>query len=148
MSARPKDIGTASETAVRNALIGLGYDERSVQRHVLKGAHDEGDIWLETDDGLIIFEVKGGAMAKNASVGQVTKWMKETVEETANARAMYGFLVTQRAGVGLPRAHEWPAHVMLSDLARILGTTASATSPIQRVTMPLWLLVKAIRGEG
>jgi sugar lactone lactonase YvrE len=113
---KSKDIGTRAETAVRNYLLSVGYNPLNAHRNVLKGTADEGDVWLRESYGLIVFEVKGGKAAKEASYGQVEKWMQEAETERANANAKFGFLVTQRAGVGYPRAGEWWAYAKVQDI--------------------------------
>lgn len=113
---KSKDIGTRAETAVRNYLLSVGYNPLDAHRNVLKGTADEGDVWLRESYGLIIFEVKGGKAAKEASYGQVEKWMQEAETERVNANGKFGFLVTQRAGVGYPRAGEWWAYAKVQDI--------------------------------
>jgi sugar lactone lactonase YvrE len=113
---KSKDIGTRAETAVRNYLLSVGYNPLDAHRNVLKGTADEGDVWLRESYGLIVFEVKGGKAAKEASYGQIEKWMQEAETERANANAKFGFLVTQRAGVGYPRAGEWWAYAKVQDI--------------------------------
>lgn len=113
---KSKDIGTRAETAVKNYLLSVGYSPLDAHRQVLKGSLDEGDVWLRETYGLIVFEVKGGKAAKEASHGQVEKWMQEAETEKTNASAKFGFLVTQRAGVGYPRAGEWWAYARVQDI--------------------------------
>ncbi len=114
---KAKAIGTRAETAVRNYLLSAGYDELEAHRNVLSGSQDQGDVWLrEPTRGLIVFELKGGNAAKNASYEQCLKWFKETEKEKKHAGANFGFLVTQRAGVGYPRAGQWWAYAALVDL--------------------------------
>lgn len=145
---KSKDIGTRAETAVKNFLLTAGYTPLEAHRNVLKGSADEGDVWLrEKTHGLIIFEVKGGKSAKEASQGQVLKWFAEASTERLNASANYGFLVTQRAGVGYPRAGDWWAYAKLSDLHELAGFAFEGSyekSPIVRIT--LMELVKLING--
>lgn len=117
---KAKAIGTRAETAVRNYLLSVGYSELEAHRNVLKGSDDEGDVWLrEPTYGLIVFEVKGGKAAKDASYQQIQKWYQEAETEKTNANASFGFLVAQRAGVGYPRAGEWWAYAKLGDLGSI-----------------------------
>ena len=113
---KSKDIGTRAETAVKNYLLSVGYSPLDAHRQVLKGSQDEGDVWLRETYGLIVFEVKGGKAAKEASHGQIEKWMQEAETEKTNASAKFGFLVTQRAGVGYPRAGEWWAYATVQDI--------------------------------
>ena len=133
---KAKAIGTRAETAVRNYLLSQGYSEMDAHRNVLTGSQDQGDVWLRHPDlGLIVFEIKGGKMAKEASYQQVKVWHGEAKKEAKHASANFGFLVTQRAGVGYPRAGEWWAFVTFGDLCRLHGI-ADVTSPtIVRVTL-------------
>ncbi len=64
---KAKNIGTRAETAIRNYLLSQGYTELQARRNVLSGSEDQGDIWLESEQGLVVFESKGGDMAKKAS---------------------------------------------------------------------------------
>lgn len=133
---KSKNIGTRAETAVRNYLLSVGYSELAAHRNVLKGSDDEGDVWLrEENHGLIVFEVKGGKAAKEASHGQIQKWLQETETERGNAHASFGFLVTQRAGVGYPRAGEWWAYANLSDLIALRTGLRAADTTIVRITL-------------
>lgn len=142
---KAKQIGTAAETAVRNYLLSVGYSELAAHRNVLKGSDDEGDVWLrEENRGLIIFEVKGGKSAKGASHEQVRKWFEEAETERDNANAKFGFLVTQRAGYGYPRAGEWYAYASLSDLINLRTNLVVTDSTLVRVTLAE--LVRLIHG--
>lgn len=143
---KAKNIGTRAETAVRNYLLSTGYTELEARRNVLSGSQDQGDIWLDDSDvGLVVFEIKGGDMAKKASHEQCLKWLDEAQREKKNAGANYGFLVTQRAGVGYPRANEWWAYAKLGDVLT-LSTGHPITDSIV-VRLSLKDLVKIIRGE-
>lgn len=116
---RPKAIGTAAESAVRNYLLSCGFSALEAHRNVLKGSADEGDVWLRHPFiGLVVFEVKAGKAAKTASHGQIGKWFDEAVKECAAAGGIRPILVTQRAGVGAPRAGEWWAYTSRAGLSR------------------------------
>lgn len=142
---KSKSIGTRAETAVRNYLLTVGYSELAAHRNVLKGSDDEGDVWLrEENRGLIVFEVKGGKAAKEASYGQIQKWFDEATLERDNAKGTFGFLVTQRAGVGYPRAGEWWAYVSLADI--IFLRTNIRVNDFALVRITLAELVKLIHG--
>lgn len=142
---KSKNIGTRAETAVRNYLLSVGYSELAAHRNVLKGSDDEGDVWLrEESRGLIIFEVKGGKAAKEASHGQIQKWFTEAETERDNAHANFGFLVTQRAGVGYPRAGEWWAYANLTDLIALRTGLRPTDSTLVRLTLAE--LVRLIHG--
>ena len=142
---KAKAIGTRAETAVRNYLLSAGYGQLEAHRNVLAGSEDQGDVWLrEQNRGLIVFELKGGNMAKNASYEQCLKWFKEAEREKKHANANYGFLVTQRAGVGYPRAGEWWAYATLGDLSSLLGSDIDDDPTVVRLT--LRELVRLIRG--
>jgi hypothetical protein len=132
---KQKDIGTKAETAVKNAIIQYGYTPMEAHRNILKGSADEGDVWLRSIIGLIVFEVKGGKAAKEASYEQIKKWCIEAETERVNASASFGFLVTQRAGVGYPRAGEWWAYVKLQDLIKLKTYSTIMDKTIVRLTL-------------
>lgn len=133
---KAKAIGTRAETAVRNYLLSIGYTELQAHRNVLKGSDDEGDVWLRDETyGLIVFEVKGGKAAKEASYQQIQKWYEEAETECQNANANFGFLVTQRAGVGYPRAGEWWAYATIGDLASIRYGIGIPENTLVRLTL-------------
>lgn len=112
---RPKDIGTAAETAVKKVLQRYWP---AADRSPLRGANDAGDI---DGTGDFIWEVKGGAAAKTASEGQVQYWVDEAKREARHAKVPFGILVTQRGGYGSPRADQWWVHVDMSTLNRLMG---------------------------
>ena len=141
---KAKSIGTRAETAVRNYLLSVGYDPLNAHRNVLKGSDDEGDVWLRESYGLIVFEIKGGKMAKDASYEQCKKWLDEAELERDNAKGKLGFLVTQRAGVGYPRAGDWWAYARLGDLIYLRTHLENINGSIVR--LPLSDLVKLIHG--
>ncbi len=88
---KSKAIGTKAETALRNYLLSVGYGPLEAHRNVLTGSEDEGDVWVrDPEQGLIVFEVKGGAAAKNASHEQMKKWFNEAEVERDNAGGAYG----------------------------------------------------------
>lgn len=142
---KSKAIGTRAETAVRNYLLSTGYSELEAHRNVLKGSDDEGDVWIRDPKlGLIVIEVKGGKAAKDASYEQCLRWFGEAEKEKKNASGSYGFLVTQRAGVGYPRAGDWWAYASLRDLFHLGLSTDFDSSAIVRITLKE--LVNLIRG--
>lgn len=117
---RPKDIGTADETAVARAFARNGFGQ--AERRSLKGTKDCGDIVGML--GLMV-EVKGGKAAREASDNQIEQWMlHEVTPQTVNARADYGLLVTPRKGIGPTNAEQWWCHFWLSDLI-LLAAKAS-----------------------
>ncbi len=106
----------------------------AAHRNVLKGSADEGDVWLRESYGLLVFEVKGGKSAKDASYEQIKKWFQEAETEKQNANARFGFLVTQRAGVGYPRAGEWWAYARLGDLLYLRTHLEHSNNILVRLT--------------
>lgn len=138
MTNRPKNIGTAAETAVVRAARLRGFP--NADRLTLTGNKDRGDIGLCPG---VILEVKGGAAAKDASDHQIDMWIAETLRERIHAGAEHAFLVTQRRGVGAPNAHRWHAWTTIADLnvLRPSDTNPYAYLPI-RMTLDhlLWLL--------
>lgn len=124
MTNRPKQIGTAAETAVVRAARTRGFP--GADRLTLTGHKDRGDIGLCPG---VIVEVKGGNQARNASDTLVTRWLAETETGRINAGAAIGFLVTQRPGIGLPNAHRWWAHLTVHTFLTLLGATHAVTPP-------------------
>ncbi|TYB50263.1 hypothetical protein FXF51_56915 [Nonomuraea sp. PA05] len=110
--ARPKDIGTAAETAVVRALRRLGFPH--AERRALAGAQDLGDV---TGTPGVVWEVKGGQQTKHPRPSDLTivQWMLETEIERGHARADIGVLVVQRHGVGPANAHLWWAYLQADD---------------------------------
>jgi hypothetical protein len=128
---RPKNIGTAVETAIVRAARTRGFPH--ADRLTLTGAHDRGDIGLCPG---VIIEAKGGEQAKNASDGQIAAWLHETEQECKNAHADVAFLVTQRPGIGAPNAHRWWAHWRLGWLDNLRDNKRDTTNPtIIRLTL-------------
>lgn len=118
MSSRSKVIGTKAESAVVKVARANGFGQ--ADRHVMKGAKDEGDVWLCPG---VIVEVKGGEMARTASDNLVEKWMDEVDAETFHAEAAIGFLVVQRRGIGEANAHNWWAMIRHSTFLDLVDPT-------------------------
>lgn len=128
---RPKNIGTAAETAIVRAARTRGFP--NADRLTLTGALDRGDIGLCPG---VIIEAKGGEQAKNASDELIEKWLNETNREALNAHADVAFLVTQRRSVGTPNAHRWWAWWRLGWLDNLRDNELDATDPtIIRLTL-------------
>jgi len=147
MTNRPKNIGTAAETAVVRAARAHGFG--LADRLTLTGALDRGDIGLCPG---VIVEVKGGQAAKTASDGQIEKWLAETERERINAGADVAILVTARAGIGSPNAHRWWAHWRLSNLVwlqerHVYIPTALTDAPV-RLTLAHSLTLLRHAGYG
>jgi hypothetical protein len=124
---RPKQIGTQSETGVRNALLRAGFSLLEAHRNVLKGSEDEGDVWLRHPSrGLFIFEVKGGKSAEAAGPKKIAQWLAETEKEMYAAGAQHGFLVRKKKGVSHLRAEDYEAYI---DLVDLLGLTGAPVTP-------------------
>jgi len=115
MTNKPKQIGTAGETAVLRAVLPYFPEAR---RNVQHGSRDEGDLFLSKD---FIIEVKAGKQVRQVGDLQLAAWYSQTTTEAANSLARYGILVLQRWGVGAPNAHRWWAYIDLADLSELLG---------------------------
>jgi hypothetical protein len=83
-------------------------------------------------------------MAKKASYEQVQNWFKETEKEKQHAGASFGFLVTQRAGVGYPRAGQWWAYATVGDIANLRYGVSDPDDTLARITLAD--LVRLIHG--
>ena len=113
MTARPRDIGTMTETAVVRAIRPWFPH---AERRALTGVLDQGDI---TGTPGVVWEVKGGAAAAAASDGQVALWLAETERERLNAGAAIGVLVMKRKGAGVKAAGRWWAVTTVEDVCRL-----------------------------
>lgn len=140
---RPKQIGTAAETAVVRAARRLGFP--GADRLTLTGSKDRGDIGLCPG---VIIEVKGGAAAKDASDSLIDAWLEETNREAFNAGADVAFLVVQRRGVGAPNAHRWWAYWRLNWLENLRGTDPVFTPDRTPIRMRLVDALRILRVAG
>lgn len=140
---RPKQIGTAAETAVVRAARTRGFPH--ADRLTLTGAHDRGDITLCPG---VIIEVKGGETARSASDAVIEAWLNETNREAIHAGADVAFLVVQRRGVGAPNAHRWWAWWRLGWLEHARGTHHVDDVDPTPVRMLLGDALQLIRAAG
>lgn len=143
---KPRNIGTAGETAVVRYLVANGFPY--AERRSLKGFLDCGDI---TGTPGICWEVKAGAAAKNASDGQVTAWLAETETERRNARATIGVLILARKGIGATNAGRWWAILSIGhviDLCRPAVSGSLRTESEVPVRMHLADVVTLLRIGG
>lgn len=122
---KPKAIGTAGETAVLRAI--LPYYP-TAYRLVLAGSQDKGDIRANEDT---IFEVKAGAQTKQIGDKKLAGWLAEAETERVHSRATFGFLITQRAGVGAPNALRWWAWTTLEVLGELCGSESLRAAPVR-----------------
>ena len=147
MTRRPKDIGTAAETAVVRAARSRGFG--LADRLTLTGQHDRGDVRLTP--GLVagvIAEVKGGNAARNASDRMVRAWLAEAEQERTNADADVAILVTQRAGYAPARADQWWAYTTTGTLADLLESGVMPPDPEEPVRVTLAAMLRLLRAAG
>ncbi len=135
--------GTWGETAVVKAIMPYFPHAKRIR---LNGAEDRGDIDCG-DDADFIIEVKAGNQTKVISDAKLAAWMAETEAERKNAGKSFGFLVTQRQGVGAPNAIRWWAHVDITDLATWLGRDYHPDLQAS-VRMPLGRLLDLLEDRG
>lgn len=99
---RSRDIGTDAERDVVRYLILNGWPSAETRR--THGDTDLGDI---TGTPYLVFEVKGGHQAEQASDKDVIDWLTETEEERIHAAADIGVLVWKRKGKGSASVGQW-----------------------------------------
>jgi len=145
MTNRPKQIGTAGETAVVRAARTRGFP--NADRLTLTGSLDRGDIGLAPG---VIVEVKSGEAARRASDQKIAKWLLETERERVNAGADIGLLVTARPGIGLPNAHRWHTHMWFSTFLQLVKAThaITPTNPTAPIHMTLDSALALLRAAG
>lgn len=126
MKRRPKDIGTAAETAVVRYLREHGFP--GADRQPLRGNRDQGDITITAG---VIAEVKAGHYAATASTAVIKQWLDETETERVNAGADIGVLIVRQARRGVNLWHVWqPAHTLLYTLTGDALPTFAAPWPV------------------
>lgn len=130
---KPKQIGTAAETATVRYLVSLEGGFPGAERRALKGTYDEGDI---TGTPGVCWEVKGGDAARDITDGRLATWMGELAAEVMHSRSRVGVLVAQRRGVGAPNAGRWWAYMRACDVANLLyhelpGASVEPTWPVR-----------------
>ena len=103
---KPKQIGTAAETAVVRYVQTAGFP--GAERLALHGNLDEGDATLCPGIGA---EVKAGKAAETASDAQINAWLAEAEQERVNRRADVMLLVLKRKGKGPANAGLWWCHL-------------------------------------
>lgn len=138
MSRRPKDIGTAAETAVARAARRHGFPH--ADRLTTTGALDRGDVGLCPG---VIAEVKGGEKARSVTDLRLESWLAETARERLNAGADVAFLVVQRRGVGTPNAHRWWAYWRLGWLPGLVVAAPHDRIPVRMLLGDALQLLRA-----
>ena len=114
MSRRPKDIGTAAETAARRFLVDDGWPD--CERRALAGNRDTGDLTV-CRRPLIIAEVKAGHAADKASPKVIDDWLEQTDTEAVHAGADLGVLIVARK---YRNPRDWDAYMRACDWVLLL----------------------------
>lgn len=148
MTNRPKQRGTAAETAVLRHVRENGYPW--AHRLALTGNADQGDISL-LPGNLVILEVKNHATGSTGQPGaaQLADWMRQTEAERDNAGADHAALVVKRKGTTDPG--RWFAYVTTGTFAALLGVPDGAThlpDPDAPLCMSLASLLPVLRRAG
>ena len=125
---KPKNIGTAAETAVMKYLRLNGFP--NAERRALRGTYDAGDI---TGCDRLCFEVKAGEAAFTADDRTINIWMEQTEKETDYAKAHYGILVVRRRGKGSPG--DWWAYMQSTEFASLIDLASANASSSNRQTV-------------
>lgn len=116
MANRPKDKGTAAESAVVAYLCSTFWPY--AERRALRGSVDCGDI--AGTPGLA-WEVKCGDSGL-----RLGEWLVETSIERVNAGADFGVLVAKPAGVGTRNTGLWLAAMVSSEFDRLVDAAFNA----------------------
>lgn len=105
---KAKQKGTLAETAVADYL---SKDFSSVERRVLSGANDKGDLSGVPNS---VVEIK------NQKTYKFHEWLKETEQERLNAGEDLGVLIVKPKGIGVSRVEDWWAVVPLATMTKLL----------------------------
>jgi hypothetical protein len=143
MTNRPKQIGTAGETAVVRHAQPNGFP--GAERLALHGTLDEGDATLCPGVGV---EVKSGKAAEQASDAQIATWLAEAELERVNRGADVMLLVTKRKGKGAASAGQWWAHLAGWAYVMLAGRTSAPNLPAVRITYDEALTMLRRAGYG
>ena len=110
---KPKALGTAWETDVRN-YVAKELDDERIERRALHGSKDMGDI-----HGLFAHGYEGIIECKrdrDMGAKALEEYQRQTLDERENADADFALLVCKNFNHGTGEAFCW---VTLRDLARI-----------------------------
>ena len=116
---KSKRTGREAENAVAAQLVARGAYPDAEPR-ALFGINDRGDI---SGTGTLVFQVKGGKAAEQASHNQVKAWLADAERQRENARAHFAVLVIKRAGFGAKRVGMWRAFTSVRTLDYFLALT-------------------------
>ena len=110
---KPKALGTAWETDVRN-YVAKELDDERIERRALHGSKDMGDI-----HGLCAHGYSGIIECKrdrDMGASDLAEYQRQTLDERENADADFALLVVKNFNHSVGEAFCW---VTLRDLARI-----------------------------
>ena len=93
----------------------------------------------------LVWEVKGGDAAKDASDNQIADWMDEAQTEAGNAGATYGFLIVARRRKNV---RDWWAVIDVCDLAKLVRRDALNQSSNLHCRLTLAQLVELLTLAG
>lgn len=105
---KAKQKGTLAESAVADYLK---KEFPSVERRVLGGAKDKGDLSNVPNS---VIEIK------NQKTYKFHEWLKETEQERLNAGEDLGILIVKPKGIGVSRVDDWWAVVPLATMIKLL----------------------------
>ena len=137
---KQKEIGTRAESAVVKYLAANGWP--NAERRALHGNTDLGDI---TGTPGLVWEIKGGDAAKDASDNQLGAWFVEAQLEATNAGARFGFLVAQRRRKNV---RDWWAAVDVCDIANLVHHEDRQQSSNMHCLITLAQLVELLAAAG
>ena len=144
---KPKALGTAWETDVRN-YVAKELDDERIERRALHGAKDMGDIHgLFTHGYSGIIECKRD---RDMGASALAEYQRQTLDERENADADFALLVVKNFNHSVGEAFCW---VTLRDLARIALPLMVNDGWLDRadetwVCMPLSTACALMRGDS
>lgn len=116
MTNKSKRIGREGENAVAGRLRERGAFPDAEPR-VLYGINDKGDI---TGTRGVVFQVKSGKSAEQASNNQLKQWLADAEKQRENAGGELAVLVVKRAACGIKRVGMWRAFATVGTVRELL----------------------------
>lgn len=145
MAAKSRRKGAQGERLLVNYLCDRGIPSHRVIRTATSREADTGDVHSRIGGALLVWQVKVGKAAQDASETTLGTWWADTMDQAVAAGADLCALAVQRRGVGMSRVAEWQVLARLDDVAYMHDPGIDVDAlPWLVVRMPLGSLLAVI----